>query len=324
MRLDATGTVMVPGELVPAQTFDTACSQVVRYLANLVPMGLWAVTRVANGRSVLLAAEDTSYGFGKGAAMAFSDMPCHAMVTAGAPPIAPDARLVSGYADSGFGKLAPLGAYIGFPITRPDGELFGTICGYDPHAQPESLVDNEALFKLVAVLLSAVLEADTVSTSAARSMEALQREADTDRLTGLLNRRGWERYIEDEEPRYDRFGDPAVIFMIDLDGLKQVNDLQGHIAGDQHLHRAADVLSEHTRAGDALARLGGDEFGLFATNLSQSQAVALADRMDQTLDRAGIAASIGWEAMQVGRGIKATCALADQSMYQEKRSRRQN
>lgn len=314
--------VTVPEELMPSQTFDFACSQVVKYLSRLVPMGLWAVTRVSHGQSVLLTAEDHAYGFGKGAALPFAAMPCHAMVTGGAPPIAPDASLVPGYADSGFAQLAPLGAYIGFPISRPDGELFGTVCGYDPHAQPRSLLEHEPLFRLVALLLSAVLTADSTSTSAARRIEVLQREADTDRLTGLLNRRGWDRYIEVEEPRYDRFGDPATVFIIDLDGLKLINDLRGHYEGDQHLRRAALVLSTHVRAGDALARLGGDEFGLFATNVAPDQAGALAQRMVQACSHDGIEASIGWASVQVGRGIKDTCSIADESMYEHKKERR--
>ncbi len=322
MTVGVTSAVKVPDGLLPAQTFDLACSQVVQYLSQLVPMGLWAVTRVANGQSVLLAAEDRGYGFGKGAAMPFIDMPCHAMVTAGAPPIAPDAGLVPGYADSGFARRAPLGAYVGFPITRADGELFGTVCGYDPRAQPQTLLDNEPLFRLVAVLLSAVLTADSISTNAARRIEVLQREADTDRLTGLLNRRGWDRYVQAEEPRYERFGDPAAIFAIDLDGLKQINDVHGHRAGDEHLQRAAETLRRQGRAGDALARLGGDEFGLFAVNVTPDWAVGLAERMGEACRRDGIEASIGWASVQVGRGIKDACTIADESMYEQKRRRR--
>ncbi|WP_375474831.1 GGDEF domain-containing protein [uncultured Jatrophihabitans sp.] len=314
--------VVVPEDLIPAQAFDLACIQVVKYLSRLIPMGLWAVTRVANGQSVLLAAEDHAYGFGKGAALPFVDMPCHAMVTAGAPPIAPDATLVPAYAESGFARLAPLGAYVGFPVTLADGELFGTVCGYDPSPQPSTLLSNEPLFRLVAVLLSAVLTADLVSTDAARDIELLKSEADSDQLTGLLNRRGWDRYVSLEAPRYERFGDPAAVLVIDLDGLKTINDVQGHVAGDQHLRRAAETLRRHVRAGDALARLGGDEFGVFAKGVSPAQAGALVDRMVEACSSAGIEASIGWAPVQVGVGIKDACIAADQSMYEQKRKRR--
>ncbi len=318
---DLEAAVAVPEGLIPPQVFDLACVQVVKYLSRLVPMGLWAVTRVANGQSVLLAAEDHAYGFGKGAALPFADMPCHAMVTAGAPPIAPDAGLVPDYADSGFARLAPLGAYVGFPITQADGALFGTVCGFDPSPQPASLVSNEPLFRLVALLLSAVLTADLLSTSAARDVELLKGEADTDQLTSLLNRRGWDRYVSLEAPRYERFGDPAAVIIIDLDGLKTINDVQGHPAGDQHLRRAADTLRSHVRAGDALARLGGDEFGFFAKDVSPAQAVALVDRMVEACSRTGIEASMGWASVQVGHGIEEACLAADEAMYQQKRER---
>ncbi len=315
-------SVFVPEDLRSPQAFDLACDQVVEYLSRLVPMGLWAVTRVANGKSVLLAAKDHAYGFGKGATLPFVDMPCHAMVTAGAPPIAPDAGLVPDYADSGFARLAPLGAYVGFPITQADGALFGTVCGYDPSPQPPTLVTNEPLFRLVALLLSAVLTADLVSTSAARDVELLRGEADTDQLTGLLNRRGWDRYVNLEAPRYERFGDPAAVLIVDLDGLKTINDVHGHLAGDQHLRRAADALRSHVRAGDALARLGGDEFGFFANGVSPTKAVALVDRLIETCRRNGIEASIGWAPVQVGHGIEDAFTAADQAMYQQKRERK--
>jgi len=104
---------------------------------------------------------------------------------------------------------------VGTPIVAPGGELFGTVCGYDPQRQPEPLAQLQPLLDLLSSLLSAVLAGDLRATEAARELEQARREAGTDPLTGLLNRRGWDRYLELEEQRFRRFGDPACVVVID-------------------------------------------------------------------------------------------------------------
>ena len=130
-------------------------------------------------------------------------------------------------------------AYVGTPIVAPGGELFGTVCGYDPERQSASLAELLPLLDLLSSLLAAVLAGDLQATGTARELEQARREADTDPLTGLLNRRGWDRFLRLEEERFQRFGDPACVVIIDLDQLKVVNDTHGHDAGDRYIRRAA-------------------------------------------------------------------------------------
>ena len=172
------------------------------------------------------------------------------MVSGAAPRIAPDVAHTPGYADLVAAVPIAVGAYVGTPIATPDGELFGTVCGLDPHAQPEEMTELQPLLDLLSSLLSAVLAGDLHATAAARELELARREADLDVLTGLLNRRGWDRYIQVEEERFRKFGDLACVVVLDLDHLKIVNDTRGHEAGDRYIQRAAQVLAEVVRQGD--------------------------------------------------------------------------
>lgn len=319
---DDASPVKVPDFLQPARTFDIASSQVVEYLTAVIPMGLWAVTRVVDRRQIMLEVRDNFYGLGAGAEIAFADSPCHAMVSGAAPQIAPDAMAVPAYANSAIATQVPLGAYIGAPIVTSDGRLFGTVCGFNSSPLTDALNAYQPLLTLLSGLLSSVLEADHRAVRARRALEIVQIEAETDGLTSLLNRRGWDRYIEIEEERFRHFGDQASVIMMDLDRLKVINDTQGHEAGDRYLTRTGEVLRSAVRSGDVVARLGGDEFGVIAVDAGPDTARLLVERMRSALKEAGIAGSFGLAPITVVAGFPGAIKAADSAMYDEKRRRR--
>ena len=92
--------------------------------------------------------------------------------------------------------------------------------------------------------------------------------ADRDVLTNLLNRRGWDRIVTQAEYNRTTYGHKHCVVIIDLDGLKSINDTYGHTAGDALLKQLATLMSTQMRASDIVARLGGDEFGLILRNCS--------------------------------------------------------
>ena len=127
-----------------------------------------------------------------------------------------------------------------------------------------------------------------------------------------------------EESRCQRHGSPASIIIIDLDGLKEVNDRSGHAAGDALLIRAAMVLKQASRAYDVTARLGGDEFGILVPETTAAVAEMLATRLASALQQAGISASVGVASRRhIADGLTAAWAAADTAMYNEKRARRE-
>jgi diguanylate cyclase (GGDEF)-like protein len=314
--------IRVSERLRPASAFDEASALVIEHLNRAIPMGMWAVTRVVDGRQIMLTVDSPAYGVVAGAEFPYAASMCRSMVSGRAPQIAPDVSQVADYAAVAAAAPIPVSAYVGTPIVRPDGSLFGTLCGYDPARQPVGLVDQLPLLDLLSSMLSAVLAADSAVTAVARELETARREADTDSLTGLLNRRGWDRYLEKEEDRFRRFGDAACVLVLDLDYLKIVNDTKGHDAGDRYIREAARVMSAVLRPGDVLARLGGDEFGIVAVGAGTTQAERMIGRMQQALIEAGVSGSFGHAPYSVVTGFPGAWQAADEAMYEQKRARR--
>jgi diguanylate cyclase len=320
----STQDLRVAVELAPPRAFDAACRMVVQYLARVVPLDAWAVTRVADGRQTMLVAADTGYGLEPGLTAAWTDSMCQYMIAGTAPRIVPDTRAVPDLeriacaaADQGI----PVGTYVGTPIVTGDGSLFGTVVGMNREPVSPALTEQEPLLDLLSSLLSSVLEADSAAVDTARALERAVSEAETDPLTGLLNRRGWERWLAREDERFRRFGDPASVVMLDSDGLKTVNDTEGHDAGDRHLRHTAAVLRSVIRSTDPLARLGGDEFAL-VVQVGTEDAEGLVTRLREALDDSGVPCSIGTAAFTVAEGFPGACAAADAAMYADKRARR--
>ena len=109
-----------------------------------------------------------------------------------------------------------------------------------------------------------VLIAYTVSLQA-QLRKALEREtlrANTDRLTGLLNKEAFRERVEQEIHRARRFNHPLSLAFIDLDNFKQVNDIQGHARGDKLLQHISETITHTMREVDTVGRIGGDEFAI--------------------------------------------------------------
>ena len=147
-------------------------------------------------------------------------------------------------------------------------------------------------------------------------------EGMTDTLTGLFNRRGWDRAVVESEARCLREGLNACVIVIDLDGLKRINDTQGHAKGDEFIRRAATALKGAARREDCLARLGGDEFAYLSINCPPEHAGIVLKRLSQALQKAAVPASLGYAMRDLAGSIGAAFTEADHAMYAHKRARK--
>jgi diguanylate cyclase (GGDEF)-like protein len=312
--------------LTPDLDFETASLLVLEYLAVNVPMALWGVTRVENGRQTFVHIDDeaNAYGLPTGGGHPWEDSFCIHMAAGRTPTVAPDAQSVPDYASAKVNESVAIGSYGGAPILEPSGTLFGAICGIDPDRKPpgEALSQAAPLLSLLGQLLSMVLAADRARDFAAAAVLEATLAAETDALTGLYNRRAWDRVLGEEEDRFSRFADPTVAVVLDLDLLKTINDTQGHAAGDAYIRLAGAALSQSVKGSDVVARLGGDEFGVLLRKCTEVEAGAAIDRIYTALGDAGVAGSIGWAPITVLRGFPAALAQADNAMYAAKAARR--
>jgi diguanylate cyclase (GGDEF)-like protein len=120
------------------------------------------------------------------------------------------------------------------------------------------------------------------------TMEALRQLATHDALTGLLNRREFDRILAEEHERARRFGRSYAIVTLDLDHFKSVNDKYGHPAGDLVLTTAAQRISRQLRSVDRFARIGGEEFAIVLTEVDHVTASEVAKRIVEMMARVPI------------------------------------
>lgn len=302
--------------------FDAASREVLDYLAKQIPVRLWSVTRVVAEREVQLSVTANDLGVRAGDERPWDTTICQLMWEQDGPRVVPDVTAVPGYRERAVAHPLPIGAYLVYPLVLADGTLFGTVCGLDSAPQPQTLLEHRDLLDLLGSLLTTTLRADQLAVSLARQLEATRTVADTDPLTGLLNLRAWQAVCSVEQGRHHRLGDEASVIVIDLDGLKGVNDTAGHAAGDALIRDSARILRTTIRAGDHVARVGGDEFTVLCPQTSAEEAAVLVERLRAAFDAADVDASLGAGTMGQVSGMQVAQAEADSRMYAVKRLRR--
>ncbi|HET7053466.1 MAG TPA: EAL domain-containing protein [Solirubrobacterales bacterium] len=150
--------------------------------------------------------------------------------------------------------------------------------------------------------------------------------ADHDSLTGLLDRRRFRAELDQYVSFSARYGGQGAVMIVDIDGLKAVNDTLGHQAGDNLIRQVAETLRERVRATDIVARLSGDEFAVLMPQTDTTGALALGEDLRAQVAEGGPATepvsttiSVGITMFGGGRGgAEAVLAAADQAMYRAK------
>jgi len=150
----------------------------------------------------------------------------------------------------------------------------------------------------------------------------------TDELTGLYNRRGFTAMAERQLKLGRRSGRGMLLFVMDVDRMKHINDSFGHLEGDRALKRTAEVLEQTFRDSDVVARLGGDEFGVLAIEASGHSEATIKARLFECLKSNcaeespyQISLSVGLARFDSGSlaSIGELMAKADQTMYEHKK-----
>jgi len=148
-----------------------------------------------------------------------------------------------------------------------------------------TFVPPAGLFIAVTVCALLTYRSGLLMMELTHARRELARVSQTDQLTGLLNRRGFDEAAEAALYAARQSGIPAAIFMCDLDHFKAINDRFGHEIGDMVLAGVADVLRQFAERHDALAgRYGGEEFAIILPNTSKGGALRLAERLRQSAE----------------------------------------
>lgn len=163
-------------------------------------------------------------------------------------------------------------------------------------------------------------------------MLKLRQLADTDFMTGLMNRRSFLAVADDTLAYCRRYKRSMATLMIDIDHFKKINDTHGHAAGDDAIKGIADIIGQSIRTTDKAARFGGEEFVVLLREIDQPTAVLLADRIRQAIETATvrhgdtvipITVSIGLALFDENdRDVQDVIERADQGLYVAKKTGR--
>lgn len=146
---------------------------------------------------------------------------------------------------------------------------------------PDSIPDDVASFATDLAVL-------------ALRLDLLRHDATHDPLTGLLNRRSFERLLDQAVSRSERYGWSFALVLLDLNDFKIVNDTYGHDYGDQVIAAIGTELQQELRAGDVAARLGGDEFAVLLSEGNPAAIPSLLERLIEAPFKAGLEVGVGF------------------------------
>jgi diguanylate cyclase (GGDEF)-like protein len=201
----------------------------------------------------------------------------------------------------------------------------GTLLGFGPFAvgsRNESLLLLQAFMGIISVM---TLTLAVMSEERRQAEERIRNLAVTDALTGLSNYGKLVDVLDAEIKRFNRTGRPFSVLLMDLDGLKQINDQYGHLTGSAALRRIADILRVYCRDTDTAARYGGDEFALVMSEAGSKEAQQVAARIRERVSRdkefPPLSLSVGAAAYpRHGSTREALLEAADRELYVMKRS----
>ena len=221
-----------------------------------------------------------------------------------------------------FGKDISLkvdGALTIFPLVTED-EILGTCIHISTSHTPPSRFH----LRLIEVMVNMA----AVTLMNVRLISRLNRMAVTDPMTGLFNRRRFNRALQDEIDRAQRFAEPVTLLILDIDKFKNINDTYGHAAGDEVIRGIAKVLREVTRSIDVVSRIGGEEFSVILPKTALREGVQVAEKIRKETEKrrfdlgkttGNVTISLGVSVFpQDGTEPEALISRADDNLYRAK------
>jgi diguanylate cyclase (GGDEF)-like protein len=211
-------------------------------------------------------------------------------------------------------------SFLGVPVVFHD-RVTGLIALYNSEAG--TFTEDDAR---VAELFASQV---AIALDNSRKVEQYEKQAVTDELTGLYNRRAFSLTGEREIGRARRYQRPLALIFFDIDEFKKVNDAHGHLVGDQVLQVLTRLVTKTTRATDVVCRYGGEEFIVLMPEANREEGLAMAERLRQEISRMTVVTTAGTLSLTVSLGVAglgpngdedldSLISRADRAMYQAK------
>jgi len=221
------------------------------------------------------------------------------------PDAADDAHLVG---------IPEIGAYLGVPLTSPDGYNIGVICAMDTMPRDFDAEQVAMLIEFAKLVMEQV---------------ELRQIGERDALTGALTRRGFYQEVEREFVRASRYDRPTSLLFFDIDHFRKINDAFGHEAGDEAIQALAGKCIEVSRQTDSFGRIGGQEFAFLLPETNAAEAMQCAERMREVVEKVRFRTPAGVMSVTASFGVSTLSpgfvnaaqwfAETDVALYEAKR-----
>lgn len=293
-------------DTLPFADFRQAAAAVLALLRSRLPFDLWMVTRREGDHWIVLQTEDHGYDLAtRGALFRWADSFCSLMVEDKAPRVAPQSDRIPAYAGRPIAQQVNIGAYIGVPLARPDGSLFGTLCAIHPSPQPDEIRKEQQLVEMLSRLLSTVLAKELAAQEEVRRVERAQAKSFRDEQTQLYNRHGWSNLLAAEQARATRYGHPAAVVVVAL-APQETPEKTSEAA-----RTVADVLRTACAESDIVARTGALNFAALLVESSLERAQGVAADIIQRLASAAVGAFVDLSEGPPVRELRQAWAIAE-------------
>lgn len=322
---DATITILESVDPRLLKEFQNQWQSIIDLMADIVQIPAGLIMRLNENRElevfVSSHTELNPYAVGEKEMMDKSGLYCETVIKSDRLLKIPNALVDEHWKNNPDVKLNMI-SYLGFPLKWPSGTPFGTICVLDNkenhyNDQQEQLVHK--FRDLVEKELSILFK-----------NKQLQHMAESDPLTGILNRSSFIDKCTTEIYRSTRYNHPFSLVMFDLDKFKIINDTYGHICGDTVLMQFVDLVKSQLRPTDLLGRFGGDEFMIALPETTLDAAHTLAARIQKKLTKlkieyegntVPISACVGVSILEAEDNVETMIYKSDIGLYASKNAR---
>ena len=289
--------------------FASAASAVLTMLYDRLGFRLWMVTRTQGNDWIVLQVKDQGYGVKKGDVFRWTDSFCSRMVDGLGPRMAPCSKDIPAYAEAPIGNQVPIAAYVGVPLVRSDGSLFGTLCAIDPEEQSETICADQGFVELLAKLLSSLLDMEMKLAAKVREVEKAECRNLINPITKLYNAEAWDKFLKGEEHRCNLYGNPSGIIYIRL------RNLEDRKINQELIRKTAEVITHTIRHKyDFIAHLSENTFAVLAVECDHAATRAMTMRLSQVFEEAQIEVFVSFSTRESSTTLEQTWKKAEANL----------
>lgn len=273
-------------------TLHTSLDLLVDLLQEQVDMDLWMFTQVIENDWTIVACSANPYGINRDDVLKWNDSVCSRMVTMNGVNIVPDLSLIEDYAKAPIVSEHKILSYIGFPLYSEDEELIGSVCAISTVTKPANISNTQAKLEQIVQIAQTTLNQYDLNKRLEKTLDIFNLQSGINDTTGLPDQESFFQHAQECKERYDKISCPIGVLVIEISGMKIVNDDTGLTYNDILRAVSADIRGL-MRQSDYVSKLHGSKFGVLMVNVETKYISAMVLKLFEKLSYLKLKISIG-------------------------------